>query len=93
MNIWSVSGSKANVNGFLKPSAQMARFRPLAVEKNGLSTGIEPSALIRRILPRRLASVCELLETALSPTATYSLPSWPNAIAPPLWLDAERLSS
>jgi len=38
---------KAKVNGLRKPIAQIARFLPTAVAKNGLSVGIVPSALIR----------------------------------------------
>ena len=57
------------MNGLRSPSAQIARFTPDAVVKNGLSVGIDPSALMRRILPSRLLSVWELNELAFSPTA------------------------
>ena len=58
MNIRPVPGWKANVNGLRSPSAQMARLLPVAASKNGLSVGIVPSVLMRRILPSRLLSVC-----------------------------------
>ena len=70
MKMRPVPGWTANVNGLRKPSAQIARLAPVAVPKNGLSDGIVPFELMRRILPRRLASVCELLALAFSPTAT-----------------------
>ena len=70
MNIRPVPGWKAKVNGLRRPSAQIARFAPVAVLKNGLSVGIDPSALMRRILPSRLPSVCAFAPFALSPTAT-----------------------
>jgi hypothetical protein len=41
------------------------------------------SGLTRRSLPRWLVRVWELLGTALSPTATYSMPSRPKCRAPP----------
>jgi hypothetical protein len=50
----------------------------VAVAKNGLSVGIDPSALMRSIFPSRLFSVCELEPTAFSPTATYNFPSSPK---------------
>jgi hypothetical protein len=65
-----VPGWIANVKGLRTPSAQIARLAPVAEPKKGLSVGIVPFELIRRILPRRLASVCALLGTAFSPTAT-----------------------
>ena len=39
MNISGPFGLNAKVNGLRRPSAQMARFRPVAVLKNGLSVG------------------------------------------------------
>ena len=48
------AGLDANVNGFRRPYAQMARLSPVVVLKNGLSVGIVPSGLMRRILPWRL---------------------------------------
>ena len=72
---------KAKVYGLRSPSAQMARSTPVVWLKNGLSVGMEPSGLIRRILPLRLLSDCELALTLLSPTPTYSLPSGPKWMA------------
>jgi hypothetical protein len=49
---------------------------------------------MRSILPSRLVIDCAFAPLAFSATAAYSLPSAPNASAPPLWLVAElRLSS
>jgi hypothetical protein len=78
----------ANVNGLRRPRAQTAQARLPCVVQNGLSLGIVPSSLKRSILPKgRLRfGACALL--ALSPTATYSLPSMPKCSAPPLWLVA-----
>jgi hypothetical protein len=69
-NILVVPGWNENVNGFRRPSAQIARLIPAAEPKNGLSEGIVPSGLILRTLPSRVASVCEFAPLALSPTAT-----------------------
>src|SRR5574338_16702 len=76
-------GENANVNGFLNPSAHISCFAP-TVLKNGLSDGIVPSEFIRSILPNLVESDCELAELAFSPTAMYSLPSFPKCMAPPL---------
>jgi hypothetical protein len=93
MIIRPVPGWNPNENGLRKPTAQMARFAPEVVpvmvgKEVGLSEGIVPSLLIRSILPRRLVINCELALFAFSPTATYSLPSGPKYMAPPLWLVA-----
>ena len=69
MNIRPVPGWNANVNGLRRPSAQIARFAPVAVSIERVRVGIAPSALMRRILPRRLPSVCAFAPFALSPTA------------------------
>ena len=70
MKIRPEPGCTAKVNGLRRPSAQMARFTPVAVPKNGLSDGMVPSALSRRTLPRRVSRLWELAPTPLSPTAT-----------------------
>jgi hypothetical protein len=70
MNISPFQRLKAKVNGLRSPSAQIDRFTPEALLKNGLSDGMLPSALIRRTLPRRLPKLWELLPFAFSPTAT-----------------------
>ena len=69
MNIRPVVGWNVKVNGLRRPRAQIARLSPVVWLKNGLSVGIEPSLLIRRSLPRGLASVWEFELTAFSPTA------------------------
>ena len=46
----------AKVNGLRRPRAQMAHFRSPAVVQNGLSLGMLPSSLKRRILPKRRRS-------------------------------------
>ena len=81
-----------------KPTAQMARLAPVAVPPSpsklvGLSAGMLPSGLIRRTLPSRVVSDWALGPLAFSPTATYSLPSGPNASGPPLWLVADESGS
>src|SRR5688572_32312136 len=81
--------STAKLNGLRSPRAQMAWLMPVVWEKNGLSDGIEPSALMRSTLPSVVVRDCELALLAFSPTAMYSLPSVPKWIAPPLWLVAE----
>ena len=48
---------------------------------------------MRSTLPSRLVRVCAFAPLALSPTATYSLPSVPNRSAPPLWLVAAESGS
>ncbi len=58
---------KSKVNGLRSPSAQMARFAPVAVEENGLSVGMLPSASRRRILPIRLPRLCAVDPSPLSP--------------------------
>ena len=63
------------MNGFRTPAAQIARFAPVVVPAMpamlvGLSAGIVPSALMRRILPCRVVIDCALAPLALSPTAT-----------------------
>src|SRR5262249_22425931 len=88
MNMRPVPGWKVKVYGFRSPSAQMARLRPVALAKKGLSVGIVPSALMRRILPSRLPSDWALAPLPFSPAAMYSLPSGPKWRAPPLWLVA-----
>ena len=88
MNISGPFGLNAKVNGLRRPSAQMARLRPVAVPKNGLSVGMVPSLLRRSIFPSRFASVCAFALLAFSPTAAYSFPSGPKASAPPLWFVA-----
>ncbi len=84
-----VPGWKAKVKGLRRPRAQMARLFPVAWLKKGLSVGMDPSALMRSILPSRLERVCEFAPLAFSPTAMYSLSSGPKCMAPPLWLVAE----
>ena len=88
MNISVPAGLNANVNGLRRPSAQIARFLPVAELKNGLSVGIVPSVLMRSILPSTLPIDCAFAPLAFSPTAAYSLPSGPKASAPPLWFVA-----
>jgi hypothetical protein len=69
MNILVVPGWNAKVNGFRKPSDQIARLFPVVLLKKGLSVGIEPSELMRNTLPSKLVSVCEFEPLAFSPTA------------------------
>src|SRR3954470_16474488 len=52
----------------------------------GLSGGMVPSGLMRCILPFLTVTFWELAASALSPMLTYSLPSGPKWILPPLWL-------
>jgi hypothetical protein len=54
--------------------------------------GIVPSLLTRNSLPRRVVRLCELLVTVFSPTPTYSLPSLPNCMPPPLCFSAGAFS-
>src|SRR5207247_4814685 len=54
----------------------------------GLSGGMEPSGLMRCILPFLTVTSWELAALALSPMLMYSLPSGPKWILPPLWLPA-----
>ena len=75
MCIRPVPGWNVKVNGFRTPAAQIARFAPVVVPLIpailvGLSFGIVPSALMRRILPCRVVMDCALAPFALSPTAT-----------------------
>src|SRR5262245_58459137 len=98
MNTRPVPGWKANEKGFRNPTAQIALFSAVGEpvmpgNEVGLSAGIVASVLMRRILPRRLLIDWLLAEFAFSPTATYSLPSGPNWIAPPLWFVAEESPS
>jgi hypothetical protein len=46
------------VYGLRRPVAQIARFTPVVVAKNGLSLGIVPFVLMRRIFPNGFASDC-----------------------------------
>ena len=50
--------------GFRRPRAQIAWPLFVAVAKNGLSEGMEPSALMRRIFPSALLSDWELAGVA-----------------------------
>ncbi len=59
----------SNVNGFLKPSAQIARLIPVVLLKKGLSLGIMPSRLMRSIFPSGVPRLCAFDPTAFSPTA------------------------
>src|SRR5215212_1804082 len=83
MNIDWFNLLNAKLYGLRSPSAQIARFLPVAVEKNGLSLGIDPSLLMRKILPNRVVNACELAPLRSSPTATYNLPSAPKPRFPP----------
>ena len=71
------------MKGLRKPTAQIARFAPEvepAIPGNvlGLSDGMVPLELMRRIFPQRLLNDCAFAPLALSPTAAYSLPSGPK---------------
>jgi hypothetical protein len=48
----------------------MARLLPVVWAKNGLSSGIEPSGLMRRTLPSVVFSDCALAPVAFSPVVT-----------------------
>jgi hypothetical protein len=78
MKIRPVPGWTAKQNGLRSPIAQMARYFPLAMEKNGLSEGMVPSALSRSSFPWVVVSDWAFEPMALSPVATYSLPSAPK---------------
>ena len=69
INMRPVPGWKAKVNGFRNPNAQIEGCAP-GVKRRGYPAGIEPSALIRSIFPRRLLRVWAFAATAFSPTAT-----------------------
>jgi hypothetical protein len=45
------------VKGLRRPRAQIDRLSPVAWLKNGLSAGIDPSELMRKIFPNLLLSV------------------------------------
>ena len=68
--------------------------------KNGLSSGIEPSSLRRRITPVKLMSVgasasgrfWSWVRWFWSPMMMKSLPSCPNTIGPASWLPRRRSS-
>ncbi len=61
----------SKLKGLRSPIAQIARLAPVApLEMNGLSTGMLPSAPIRRTLPRRLVRDCAFALAPLSPTVT-----------------------
>jgi hypothetical protein len=85
MKIRPVAFWMSNVNGLRSPSAQIARLDPVVLLKNGLSIGIDPSALIRWIFPASELVLWALPLEWFSPTATYSRPSGPKPSAPPLW--------
>src|SRR5215510_4615560 len=60
-------------------------------EKKGLSLGVLPSSLMRKITPVLSGAVppeifCSCPLRFSSPITIYSLPSAPNVIVPPLWL-------
>src|SRR5437762_1339115 len=82
-----VSGSNVKSKLFRKPMAYREGTAPVWV-KTGLLGGIEPSGLIRCILPFLTVTFWELAASALSPMDMYSLPSGPKWILPPLWLPA-----
>ncbi len=48
----------------------MLSYFPVVWSTNGLSDGIVPSELRRRIFPKRIARLWALAPLALSPTAT-----------------------
>jgi hypothetical protein len=66
----------------------MARLRPVARLKNGLSRGMVPSLFSLTILPSRLSSDCASSARAFSPCETYSFPPGPTCTEPPTWLVA-----
>jgi Calx-beta domain len=78
----------ANVNGLRSPSAQIARLAPAAWAANGLSAGIDPSRLIRRIqlrldgqavaTPHSFVGVVGIRRTleAVSPQGAWTFSSW-----------------
>jgi hypothetical protein len=61
------TGSIVIRKGLRSPSAQISSRLEPAPSKNGLSVGIVPSLLIRRILPRGTSSRCESAAVVLSP--------------------------
>ena len=68
-NILPVPGWTAKQYGLRRPSAQIARYLPRALSKNGLSVGIEPSGLILTILPWNVSSLWLGIPAVCSPKA------------------------
>src|SRR5205823_230012 len=81
------TGSKVKSKLLRRPIAY-SEGRESALLKRGLSVGMEPSGLMRCILPFLTVTSWELAALALSPMLIYSLPSGPKWILPPLWLPA-----
>src|SRR5262249_62001001 len=59
----------------------------------GVSAGMPPALAFLGILRSRFGSDCEFGGFAFSPTATYSFPSGPKWMAPPLWFVAPESGS
>ena len=93
MNNAAGAGLNANVNGLRRPSAQIARFLPVAVLKNGLSVGIVPSALTQH-LAEQVVQRLRVRAVGVLADRDVELAVGAEVSAPPLWLVALlRLSS
>src|SRR5688500_16608801 len=84
---WPVAGCQSIPCGCRWPHDQTG-------DPYGLSLGVVPSSLRRRILPESEDSVCDKAGLDASPVVTYSLPSGPKRTRAPscVWA-AEMLST